>query len=149
VAALGGLLFGYDTGVVSGALLFIRQVMSLSATLQGIVVAIALAGAAIGAAMAGNLSDRIGRRRVILGAGLLFIAGAVISAIAPGVTVLLIGRFLVVLAIGVASMLTPLLGPAMASPAAAQTAKSAGGDGAAVSSRDHIPMMASPKWEMW
>jgi MFS transporter, SP family, galactose:H+ symporter len=108
VAALGGLLFGYDTGVISSALLFVRQVMSLSATMQGIVVAIAIAGAAIGAAMAGYLSDRAGRRRVILGAGLLFVAGAVISAAAPGVTVLLIGRFLVGLAIGVASLLTPL-----------------------------------------
>jgi sugar porter (SP) family MFS transporter len=108
VAALGGLLFGYDTGVISGALLFIRQVMSLSPTLQGVVVAIALAGAAIGAAAAGNLSDRAGRRRVILGAGLLFIFGAVFSAVAQGVFLLLIGRFLVGLAIGVASMLTPL-----------------------------------------
>ena len=108
VAALGGLLFGYDTGVISGALLFIRQVMSLSPTMQGMVVAIALAGAAIGAATAGYLSDRNGRRLVILGAGLLFIAGAVISAIAEGVIVLVIGRFLVGLAIGVASMLTPL-----------------------------------------
>ena len=88
VAALGGLLFGYDTGVISGALLFIRKVMSLSATMQGVVVAIALAGAAIGAAMAGYLSDRAGRRRVILGAGLLFIAGAVISAAAENVAIL-------------------------------------------------------------
>ena len=108
VAALGGLLFGYDTGVISGALLFIRQVMSLSPTMQGVVVAIALAGAAIGAATAGYLSDRNGRRLVILGAGLLFIAGALISAVAQGVVVLVIGRFLVGLAIGVASMLTPL-----------------------------------------
>jgi len=108
VAALGGLLFGYDTGVISGALLFIRQVMSLSSTLQGVVVGITPGGAAIGAAMAGQLSDRFGRRFVILGAGLLFIAGAVISAMAQGVAVLMLGRFLVGLAIGVASMLTPL-----------------------------------------
>jgi SP family galactose:H+ symporter-like MFS transporter len=108
VAALGGLLFGYDTGVISGALLFIRQVMSLSPTLQGIVVAIALAGAAVGAAIAGIISDRAGRRPVILGAGLLFIAGAVISAIAQDVAILLVGRLLVGLAIGIASMLTPL-----------------------------------------
>ena len=58
--------------------------------------------------MAGYLSDRIGRRRVILTAGLLFIAGAIVSAIAQEVTILLIGQFLVGLAIGVASMLTPL-----------------------------------------
>jgi MFS family permease len=82
VAALGGLLFGYDTGVISGALLFIRDAMSLSATMQGIVVAIVLAGAVIGSAAAGSLSDRFGRRPVILCAGLLFIAGALFSAVA-------------------------------------------------------------------
>src|SRR6204780_4974876 len=108
VAALGGLLFGYDTGVISGALLFVRQVMHLSATLQGVVVAIALAGAAIGAAASGYISDRVGRRPVILSAGLLFIAGAIISAVASDVSVLLVGRFLVGVGIGVASMLTPL-----------------------------------------
>ena len=108
VAALGGLLFGYDTGVISGALLFVRQVMHLSPTLQGIVVAIALAGAAIGAAASGYISDRVGRRPVILSAGLLFIAGAIISAVASDVSILLVGRFLVGVGIGVASMLTPL-----------------------------------------
>src|SRR5262252_3044644 len=108
VAALGGLLFGYDTGVISGALLFIRDAMSLSATMQGIVVAIVLAGAVFGAAAAGSLSDRFGRRRVILGAGLLFIAGALLSAVAEELTMLLTGRFLVGLGIGIASMLTPL-----------------------------------------
>ena len=108
VAALGGLLFGYDTGVISGALLFIREELALSATMQGIVVAIVLAGAVIGAAAAGSLSDRFGRRRVILVAGLLFIAGALFSAIAEGLTLLLGGRFFVGLGIGIASMLTPL-----------------------------------------
>src|ERR1700679_829218 len=108
VAALGGVLFGYDTGVISGALLFIRQVMALSPTMQGMVVAIALAGAAIGAAIDGYISDRAGRCPVILAAGLLFIAGAIISAVAQEFTPLLIGRLLVGVAIGVASMLTPL-----------------------------------------
>jgi MFS transporter, SP family, galactose:H+ symporter len=108
VAALGGLLFGYDTGVISGALLFIRQDLGLSPTMQGIVVGIVLAGAMIGAAGAGSLSDRFGRRRVILGAALLFVAGACSSAVTTGLTLLLIGRFLVGLAIGIASMLTPL-----------------------------------------
>jgi MFS transporter, SP family, galactose:H+ symporter len=108
VAALGGLLFGYDTGVISGALLFIREALALSPTMQGIVVAIVLAGAAIGAAIAGTLSDRFGRRRVILAAAVLFVAGAIFSAVAGELASLLIGRFLVGLAIGFASMLTPL-----------------------------------------
>jgi SP family galactose:H+ symporter-like MFS transporter len=108
VAALGGLLFGYDTGVISGALLFIREALALSPTMQGIVVAIVLAGAAIGAAVAGSLSDRFGRRRVILAAALLFVVGAILSALTTGLAMLLVGRFLVGLAIGIASMLTPL-----------------------------------------
>lgn len=108
VAALGGLLFGYDTGIISGALLFIREEMDLGPTMQGIVVAIVLAGAVVGSATAGYLSDRFGRRRVILAAALLFIVGAIFSAVAADLTLLIGGRFLVGLAIGVASMLTPL-----------------------------------------
>ena len=54
IAALGGLLFGYDTGVIPGALLFIREALALPPTTQGVVVAIVLAGAAVGAAVAGK-----------------------------------------------------------------------------------------------
>ena len=108
VAALGGLLFGYDTGVISGALLFIREELALSPTMQGVVVAIVLAGAVIGAAVAGTMSDRFGRRRVILAAALLFVAGSLLSAIAAELIGLVIARFLVGLGIGFASMLTPL-----------------------------------------
>ena len=107
-ASLGGMLFGYDTGVVSGALLYIRKSFHLSATLQGLVTAIALAGAALGSLLAGSLSDRFGRRIVIFGAGMLFVAGALISALAPAFWVLLAGRLIVGLGIGIASTLTPL-----------------------------------------
>ncbi len=108
IAALGGLLFGYDTGVISGALLFIREVFHLSATMQGVVAGIALLGATVGAAGAGVLSDRFGRRVVILVTALVFVAGSVVSALAGGLAALLAGRVLVGLAIGVSSMLTPL-----------------------------------------
>ena len=108
IAALGGLLFGYDTGVISGALLFIRTDFGLSPALQGLVAGIALVGAAGGAAVAGGLSDRFGRRLVILATGLVFIAGALISALAPSLSILLVGRVIVGVGIGVASMLTPL-----------------------------------------
>jgi sugar porter (SP) family MFS transporter len=108
VAALGGLLFGYDTGVISSALLFVRQYLHLSATAQGIVVSAVLAGAMVGAATAGSLSDRYGRRRIILAAALLFVLGAGLSALATSLSGLLAGRVLVGIAIGTASMLTPL-----------------------------------------
>jgi sugar porter (SP) family MFS transporter len=108
IAALGGLLFGYDTGVISGALLFIRTEFALSPGMQGLVAGIALVGAAAGAAMAGGLSDRFGRRKVILATGIIFVLGSLVAALAPDLSVLILGRLLVGVGIGVASMLTPL-----------------------------------------
>ena len=107
-AALGGLLFGYDTGVISSALLFIRPAFNLSTVGQSVVAGVVLIGAALGAVVAGGLSDRFGRRPVILVTALAFLAGALLSAAAGSVAVLLSGRLLIGIAIGVASMLTPL-----------------------------------------
>ncbi len=108
IAALGGLLFGYDTGVISGALLFLRQAFSLSSLMQGVVTSIALAGAAVGAAFAGQLADSFGRRPMLLVTAGIFVVGGLVSALAGSLAVLLLGRFLVGLGIGGASMLTPL-----------------------------------------
>ena len=107
-AALGGLLFGYDTGVISGALLFLRAAFQLSPLMLGVVTSIALGGAAFGAAFAGRLADRFGRRPILLATSVIFVAGAAVSALAPDLPVLLAGRLLVGLGIGGASMLTPL-----------------------------------------
>lgn len=108
IASLGGLLFGYDTGVISGALPFLKKEFALNSTMQGIATGAVLGGAAIGAALAGAISDRFGRKPVILVVAVLFTLGALGSAVAPSVGVLLIGRAVVGFAIGVASMLTPL-----------------------------------------
>src|SRR5215471_2238633 len=108
IAALGGLLFGYDTGIISGALLFIRTEFSLSPTMQGLLAGIVLVGAATGAAVAGALSDRFGRRWVIFGTGLIFILGSLVAALAPSLWLLLAGRLLVGIGVGIASILTPL-----------------------------------------
>jgi SP family galactose:H+ symporter-like MFS transporter len=107
-AALGGLLFGYDTGVISGALLFLKTEFHLSNLMMGVVTSIALGGAALGAVAAGWLADRFGRRPVLVATALVFIAGALASALATSLTVLLAGRLLVGFGIGGASMLTPL-----------------------------------------
>ena len=108
IASLGGLLFGYDTGVISGALPFLKQTFALSANMQGVATSAVLVGATLGAAFAGSLSDRFGRKWVIVVVALLFVVGALGSAAAPTLTVLLAARAVVGVAIGVASMLTPL-----------------------------------------
>ena len=74
----------------------------------GVVTSLALAGAAIGAGLAGPLSDRYGRRPILIVTACIFVVGGLVSAFAPILIVLLVGRLLVGLGIGGASMLTPL-----------------------------------------
>jgi sugar porter (SP) family MFS transporter len=106
--ALGGLLFGYDTGVISGALLFIPNDFKLTPFLQGAIVAALLLGAMVGAAFAGRLSDRMGRRKLIIIAAVVFTFGALLAAVAPTVTVLVVARFIIGLAVGSAALVVPL-----------------------------------------
>ncbi|ERM99213.1 probable inositol transporter 2 isoform X1 [Amborella trichopoda] len=110
-AGIGGLLFGYDTGVISGALLYIRddfKSVDKETVLQGAIVSMAVAGAIIGAAIGGWMNDRFGRRTSILTADFLFFVGAVIMASAPGPALLIVGRIFVGLGVGMASMTAPL-----------------------------------------
>jgi sugar porter (SP) family MFS transporter len=108
ITATGGLLFGYDTGVISGALLFIRQDFELTSFLEGIIVSFLLVGAMVGALSGGPLSDRIGRRPTTLLAAIIFGVGAVAVAFAPSVAFIILGRFLLGLGVGLASMIVPL-----------------------------------------
>ncbi len=109
ITATGGLLFGYDTGVISGALLFIRQDLGpLSAFTEGVIVSFLLVGAMVGALSGGPLSDRIGRRPTALLAALVFAVGAIAAALAPSVGFLIFARFLLGLGVGLASMIVPL-----------------------------------------
>ena len=108
ITATGGLLFGYDTGVISGALLFIRQDFELTSFLEGIIVSFLLVGAMVGALSGGPLSDRIGRRPTTLLAAIIFGLGAVAVAFAPSVAFIILGRFLLGLGVGLASMIVPL-----------------------------------------
>ncbi len=106
--ALGGLLFGYDTGVISGALLFIPNTFKLSPFLQGAIVAALLLGAMVGAACAGRLSDRLGRRLLIIIAAIVFTVGSLLAALAPSVAMLVAARFIIGLAVGSAALVVPL-----------------------------------------
>jgi MFS transporter, SP family, galactose:H+ symporter len=110
IAGLGGLLFGYDTGVIAGALLFIKSDFNIEndGFLQGLIVAAVPIGAVFGAAYAGPAADKYGRRVMILSAAGVFIVGALCSAAAPGVGVLVGARVVIGVAIGLASAAAPV-----------------------------------------
>src|SRR6478672_12168773 len=108
IAGLGGLLFGYDTGIIASALLFIKQDFDLGSFAQGLVVAAVPIGAVAGAAIAGPAADTYGRRLMILIAAAVFVVGALASAAAPGVEVLVIARIVIGVAIGLASAAAPV-----------------------------------------
>lgn len=107
IAALGGLLFGYDTGIISGALLFIAKDFQLNPFLEGFIVSSLLLGAVIGAGVSGALSDRLGRRTIILVAAIIFAIGAIGAGLAPNVGTLIFFRILLGLGVGSASALVP------------------------------------------
>lgn len=115
VATFGGLLFGYDTGVLNGALGFMKVDPSLTggaaelASSQiGLITSILLAGAAIGAFLGGRLSDRFGRRRLILALAVVFFVATLGCVLAPNYAVLLVFRFLLGLGVGGASVTVPV-----------------------------------------
>ena len=108
VAALGGLLFGYDTSVISGAMLFLRTDFHLSDTQLEFAVGVALAGALVGSALAGYSTDRWGRRTVLLATGVGFGVFSVLSGLSFGLISFSVARFFVGACIGVASLVTPL-----------------------------------------
>ena len=106
--ALGGLLFGYDTGVIAGAILFINEDLGLSPFTSGLVVSSLLVGAMIGAAFAGPIADATGRRKLVLVAAIIFAVGAIGAALATSAGVLILFRFVLGLAVGAASLIVPL-----------------------------------------
>ncbi|KAG7260612.1 hypothetical protein CRUP_008634 [Coryphaenoides rupestris] len=108
-SALGGFIFGYDTGVVSGAMLLLKREMgSMDALWQELVVSSTVGAAAVSALLGGALNGALGRRVCILLASGVFAVGGVVLSIAPDKVTLLLGRVIVGLGIGVASMTVPV-----------------------------------------
>jgi SP family galactose:H+ symporter-like MFS transporter len=114
VVMLAGLLFGYDQGIIAGALAGIEDDFHPSTLVVEIITSWVTLGALAGALVAGTLADELGRRRTVILAAALFAAGAVIEAAAPGSWILLIGRLVVGFGVGVASVAAPLYASEMA-----------------------------------
>lgn len=108
IAAIGGFLFGYDTAVISGAIGFIRDRFDLQAGMLGWMVSSLIVGAAVGAAFSGILSDKFGRKKILMLSAFLFILGSIGSALPDNVTGLIIARMIGGLGVGMASTLSPL-----------------------------------------
>ena len=107
-AAVGGFLFGYDTGVVSGAMLLLEKDFSLSRHQQELIVSVTLVGCMLSTFVSNVVSERLGRRFLIFVSSLIFAAGAIVLALADGYAMLLAGRFIVGVGVGLASMGVPL-----------------------------------------
>src|SRR5579875_2249459 len=108
VAALSGLLFGFDTAVINGALPFLSDEFHLTDFQVELTAGALLIGCIFGAAMAGFIGDRFGRRRALIASAILFAAASVASAIPRGLSGLAMARFAAGIAIGLASVLAPM-----------------------------------------
>lgn len=106
-AALGGLLYGYDTGIISGTLISIGHEFQIGSGAKELITASILAGAVGGAFLASWLSRRIGRRRTIMIVAAVFVVGVVLSGISPGATTLVLSRLFLGLAVGGSTQVIP------------------------------------------
>jgi len=108
VATLGGLLFGYDTAVIAGAIGFLQEHFELTAAMKGWAASSALAGCILGVSVAGVVSDKLGRKLALLSAGILFFISAVGTAVPQAFTTFVIFRLIGGIGVGIASMVSPM-----------------------------------------
>ena len=108
VASLGGLLSGFDMGVISGALLFINQTWAMTPLEQGWLVSSAIAGSVVGAAANGFLADMYGRKKIIIATAVIFVVGSLMCGFAQTISQLIISRIIIGIAVGMVSFAVPL-----------------------------------------
>jgi sugar porter (SP) family MFS transporter len=117
IAGLGGILYGYDIGIIAAALIFVRSSFSLSTQMEGVVVSVVLVGSMLGAVLGGSAADRFGRRTILLSGGIIFILGSILAPLSPNVATLIVARAFLGIAIGFTSVTAPVYVSELAPPA--------------------------------
>jgi len=116
VAALAGFLFGFDTVVISGAEQTIQSLWKLNSTLHGVAISMALWGTVVGSMVGGWPTEKLGRRKTLLGIGVLYLVSSFSSALAPEVYSFMVARFIGGLGIGISTIAAPLFISEIAPP---------------------------------
>ena len=116
IAGLGGILYGYDVGIIAAALIFVRGSFALSTQMEELVVSVVLVGSMVGAVVGGALADRLGRRVILVAGGAVFVVGSLLAPFSPDVWTLVAARMLLGLAIGFTSVTAPVYVSELAPP---------------------------------
>jgi sugar porter (SP) family MFS transporter len=116
IAGLGGILYGFDMGVIAAALIYVRDSFHLSTVMQEVLVIAVLIGVMIGALIGGTVADRIGRRKTLIWGAVLFILGSILAPLSPNVYVLFVARGLLGIAVGFTSVTAPVYVSELAPP---------------------------------
>jgi sugar porter (SP) family MFS transporter len=116
IAGLGGILYGYDMGIIAAAQIFVSETFGLSPNMVSVIVAVVLVGAMSGAFAGGAIADIIGRRATLLWGGAIFIAGSLLAPLSPNVATLIVARALLGVAIGFTSVTAPVYVSELAPP---------------------------------
>jgi len=116
IAGLGGILYGFDMGIIAAVLVFVRESFALSTRMEEIVVSVVLVGAMSGAVAGGSIADRIGRRSTLVWGGIIFLLGSLLAFWSPDVTILIVARGLLGIAIGFTSVTAPVYVSELAPP---------------------------------
>lgn len=116
IAALGGVLYGYDMGIIAAAAIFVKRSFGITTFVEELVVSVVLIGAMAGAMAGGAIADRIGRRATLVWAGIVFIVGSVLAPLSPNVATLIVARMIIGIGIGFTSVTAPVYVSELAPP---------------------------------
>jgi SP family galactose:H+ symporter-like MFS transporter len=108
VSVTSGLAFGYDQGVIGGALSFMEDEFGFGSVVEGLITSWVTLGALFGALIGGTFADRVSRKSALIYAAYMFLVGAIVQAVAPHVTILIVGRFVIGFGVGIASVAAPM-----------------------------------------